>query len=173
MSQEYILWIATAAYALHMIEETMYDWHGWVRRVLKLQAEWNEFYIVNAFVIVLGISCAMVGWRQPAAALIFPAFMLVNAILFHIAPTLVTRIFSPGLFTAVILFVPIGSWAYYGAWRDGVLSTGAVAISGVTGFLLMMFPIVLQKTKRLPFFSQSETADLPHRPAMAVQAVRS
>ncbi len=173
MSHEYVLWIATAAYAVHMIEETMYDWQGWVRRVLKLHSEWNEFYVVNAFVIVLGISCAMVGWRQPAAALVFPAFMLVNAILFHIAPVLVTRIFSPGVFTAVILFMPIGSWAYYGAWRDGVLSTGTVVISGVTGFLLMMFPIVLQKTKRLPFFNQSETADLPHRPAMAAQAVRS
>ncbi|MBC7800739.1 MAG: HXXEE domain-containing protein, partial [Gemmatimonadaceae bacterium] len=65
MAHEYILWIATAAYALHMIEETIYDWHGWVRRVLKLQAEWNEFYMVNGFVIVLGISCAMIGWRQP------------------------------------------------------------------------------------------------------------
>ena len=173
MSQEYILWLATAAYALHMIEETIYDWHGWVRRVLKLEAEWHEFYMVNAFVIVLGISCAMVGWRQPAVALIFPAFMLVNAILFHIVPVLVTRVFSPGLFTAVILFMPIGGWAYYGAWHDGVLSTSAVIITGVVGFLLMMFPIVLQKTKRLPFFRQSETADLPHRPAMAIQAVRS
>ena len=163
MSQEYILWIATAAYAVHMIEETVYDWHGWVRRVLKLQAVWNEFYVVIAFVIVLGISCAMVGWRQPAVALIFPAFMLVNAILFHIAPVLATRIFSPGVITAVTLFLPIGGWAYYGAWRDGVLSTGTVIISGVIGFLLMMFPIVLQKTKRLPFFSQSETADIPLR----------
>ena len=105
----------------------------------------------------------MVGWRQPAVALIFPAFMLVNAILFHIAPVLATRIFSPGVITAVTLFLPIGGWAYYGAWRDGVLSTGTVIISGVIGFLLMMFPIVLQKTKRLPFFTQSETAGLPLR----------
>ena len=172
MSHEYILWIATAAYAVHMIEETMYNWQGWVRRVLKLHSEWNEFYVVNAFVIVLGIYCAMVGWRQPAAALIFPAFMLVNGVLFHITPVLITRIFSPGLFTAVILFLPKGSWAYYGAWHDGVLSTSTVFISGVVGFLLMMFPIVLQLTKRLPFFSQSETANLPHRPVMAAHAVR-
>lgn len=112
MTHEYILRIAIAAYGVHMIEETIYDWHGWVRRVLKLDAEWREFYMVNAFVIVLGISCAMVGWRLPAAALVFPAFMLVNAVLFHIAPVVVTRIFSPGLFTAVILFLPVGFRAY-------------------------------------------------------------
>ncbi len=154
MTHEYILWIATIAYGFHMIEETVYDWHGWVRRVLKLQAEWHEFYMVNAVVIVLGAGCAMVGWRCPTVALIFPAFMVVNALLFHVLPVLVTRIFSPGLFTSLILFLPVTAWLYRGAWQDGVLTTSAVFISSVMGFLLMMFPIVLQKTKRLPFFRQ-------------------
>ena len=63
MTHDYVLWIAIAAYGFHMIEETIYDWHGWVRRVLKLQAEWSEFYMVNAIVFVLALSCAMVGWR--------------------------------------------------------------------------------------------------------------
>ncbi len=154
MFHEYILWIATIAYGVHMMEETIYDWHGWVRRVLKLQAEWSEFYLVNAIVIVFGASSAMIGWRCPAVSLAFAAFMLVNAVLFHIVPVLVTRIFSPGLFTAIVLFLPVGTWVYYGAWQDGVLLTGVAVISGVLGFLLMMFPIVLQKTKRLPFFRQ-------------------
>ncbi len=61
MFHEYILWIATIAYGVHMMEETIYDWHGWVRRVLKLQAEWSEFYLVNAIVIVFGVPSAMIG----------------------------------------------------------------------------------------------------------------
>ena len=154
MSHEYVLWIATAAYALHMVEETVYDWHGWVRRVLKLQAEWHEFYVVNAFVVVLGASCAMVGWRCPEMSLSFPAFMLVNAVLFHIVPAAVTRIFSPGLFTAVGLFLPVAGWAYYGAWQDGALTAAGGVASGVLGFVMMMFPIVLQVTKRRRFFRQ-------------------
>lgn len=158
MTHEYILWVATVAYGFHMIEETVYNWHGWVRRVLKLQAEWNEFYLVNAVVIVLGAGCAMVGWRCPAFALIFPAFMVVNALLFHVLPVLVTRIFSPGLFTALFLFLPVTAWLYRGAWMDGVLTTGAVLISSMTGFLLMLFPIVVQKTKHLPFFRQDSPA---------------
>lgn len=158
MTREYVLWIATAAYGLHMIEETIYNWHDWVRRVLGLQAEWSEFYIVNAIVIVLGVSCAMVGWRKPAAALAFPAFMLVNAVLFHITPVIVTGTYSPGVFTAVALFLPIGTWAYWGAWRDGVLTKQAIVISGVLGFVTMLFPIVLQATKHLPFFSQAVAA---------------
>lgn len=154
MTHEYILWIATIAYAVHMVEETIYDWHGWVRRVLNLSAQWNEFYMVNAFVIVLGIGCAMVGWQQTWVALIFPAFMLVNAIIFHIVPVVVTRIFSPGLFTAVVLFLPVASWTYWGAYQDGVITVWAVVISSILGFLLMLLPIVLQLTKRRPMFSQ-------------------
>jgi len=158
MSHEYVLWIATISYRVHMMEETIYDWHGWVRRVLKLQAEWSEFYLVNAFVIVLGVSCAMIGWCCPAVALSFAAFMLVNAVLFHILPVLLTRIFSPGVITATLIFLPVGAWVYYSAWQDGALSTGAAVISGVLGFVMMLFPIVLQKTKRLPFFCQDSKA---------------
>jgi hypothetical protein len=154
MSREYILWIATISYGLHMLEEYMYDWRGWVGKVLELPVEWNEFYLVNAFVIILGVSCAAIGWRKPEMALSFPAFMLVNATLFHIVPVLLTQIFSPGLFTAVILFLPVALWAYYGAWKDKVLTIKSAAISGVLGFLMMFFPIVLQVTRRLPFFVQ-------------------
>ena len=147
MDHSYLIWIATLIYGVHMLEETMYGWHDWVRNVLKLQAEWNEFYMVNAVVILLGASCAMVGWKSPAFALIFPAFMVVNAILFHIAPVLVTRIFSPGVITAVLLFLPITAWIYYNAYLDGVLNISTVITSSVAGALLMFFPIVLQKTK--------------------------
>lgn len=147
MDHSYLLWIATLIYGVHMLEETMYGWHDWVRKVFKLQAEWNEFYMVNAVVIVLGASCAMVGWRNPAFALTFPAFMVVNAVLFHIVPVLVTRIFSPGVITAVLLFLPVTTWIYYEAYLDGVLSFSTVAVSSVFGGLLMFFPIVLQKTK--------------------------
>ena len=147
MDHSYLIWIATLIYGVHMLEETMYGWHEWVRKVLKLPAEWNEFYMVNAVVIVLGASCAMVGWRNPAFALSFPAFMVVNAILFHIAPVLVTRVFSPGVITAVTLFLPVTAWIYYEAYFDGVLSISSLAISSVSGALLMFFPIVLQKTK--------------------------
>ena len=155
-SHEFVLWVAVIAYGIHMMEETIYDWHGWVRRVMKLPAEWSEFYLVNAFVIVLGASCAMIGWRCPAISLSFLGFMLVNAVLLHITPTLATRIFSPGLITAVVLFLPVCAWGYAAASLDGALSLSAVSISLTLGFVMMMVPLVLQKTKRLAFFRQEE-----------------
>ena len=81
--------------------------------------------------------------------------MLINAVYFHVAPFVVTRKFSPGLVTAVPLFLPLGSGLFYGAHADGVLTTtsglGAIAL----GAALMASPIVMLKLNDKPFFKQN------------------
>src|SRR5688572_27027477 len=132
MSHEVWLWVALAVYAIHILEEFMFDWKNWANHVLGLPVTWADFYVTNAVVVVLGIVAAQVGWRLPAIALAFPALMLINAVIFHIAPFVVTRNFSPGLVTAVLLFLPLGGWLFYGAHADGVLTT----MSGLGAFVL-------------------------------------
>jgi len=103
-----LLWLCVAAYGIHVLEEYVFNWRAWARSVLKLPAEWNDSYITNALVIVLGIVSAMTATQWPILALGFPALMLINAVFFHIAPFLVTRgRFSPGLLSAVLLFLPL------------------------------------------------------------------
>lgn len=147
MTHEYLLWICTACYGVHVLEEYELNWRDWARSVLRLPVEWNSFYVVNALVIVLGVCCAEVGWKQPAFALTYPALMIINATFFHLAPTLGKRVFSPGLVTALILFYPAAGWTYYGAWQDGALSTVVAIASFVLGAALMASPIVLLKVK--------------------------
>jgi hypothetical protein len=158
MSSEYVLWVATAAYGLHILEEYELNWRGWARTVLKLPVDWNAFYVVNALVMVLGVCCAMVGWRRPEFALAFPAVMVVNATIFHVLPVLLTRIYSPGVVTAVLLFYPVAGWAYYGAWLDQALDGWVAASSAVLGALLMACPVVLLKIKHWPVFRFGEPA---------------
>jgi hypothetical protein len=155
MSHSYILWIATVAYALHILEEFAFDWKGWAQAVLKLPVSWSHFAVVNGIVVVLGISCSSVAWSSPAYALCLPALMLINATFFHVLPFLTTRgRWSPGLATAVFLFYPIGIWAYQGAAADGVLSPGVLMGSLVIGALLMASPIAMLKLRLLPYFRQ-------------------
>jgi len=157
MTHAYILWIATVAYALHIVEEYTFDWKGWAANVLKLPVNWVHFAIVNGVVIVLGISCSSVAWSLPAYALSLPALMLINAAFFHVLPFLITKgRFSPGLGTAVLLFFPIGLWAYYGAYLDGVLPTSTLLLSFVLGALLMASPIVMLKLRLRPYFNQNK-----------------
>jgi hypothetical protein len=155
MSHAFILWIATFAYALHIAEEFTFDWKNWATHVLKLPVSWSHFGVVNGIVIVLGISCASVGWRQPEYALCLPALMLINATFFHVMPFVTTRgRFSPGLGTAILLFYPIAIWAYCGAWLDGVLTPAVAILSLVIGAALMASPIVMLKLRLRPYFQQ-------------------
>ncbi|MFO0917697.1 MAG: HXXEE domain-containing protein [Planctomycetaceae bacterium] len=148
MHHEYMLWICTAGYALHVMEEYEFNWRDWARNVLHLPVGWTTFYLANAAVIVLGACCSMVGWREPSFSLSYPALMLINAVCFHFAPTVATRIYSPGLATAVVIFLPAGLWTYYIAWVDGALTISSGLLSLLLGAAIMAYPIVLLKIRQ-------------------------
>lgn len=157
MSLTDLLWVATACYGLHILEEYQLNWRGWARTVLALPVEWSDFYVVNALVIVFGIVAANLAGRLPGLALAFPALMLINASFFHVLPTLRTGgRFSPGLFTAVVLFYPVGIACYWRAAADGTLDIDALLASLVIGAVLMASPIVLLKIKGRPYFRQDK-----------------
>jgi hypothetical protein len=154
MSLTDLLWLATAAYGVHILEEYQLNWRDWARAVIGLPVEWSDFYVTNALVIVFGVVAAnLAAW--PALALTFPALMLINATFFHVLPFARTGgRFSPGLATAVVLFFPIGIACYWRAAADGRLSAGALIGSFILGALLMASPVVLLNIKSRPYFRQ-------------------
>ena len=147
-----MIWLCVAAYGVHALEEFVFDWQNWARHVLHLPAQWSDFYITNALVIVLGIVAAEIAPIWPAIALGFPALMLINATFFHVAPVLWTRgRFSPGLITALLLFFPLGIKTILAAHAGGAALATAFGIGG----LLMAIPIVFLKLKGRPYFDQT------------------
>jgi Protein of unknown function with HXXEE motif len=84
-----------------------------------------------------------VGWRAPAFALALPGGLLINAIFFHVLPSIAARRPNPGCFTAVALYLPIGVWAYVAASDDGVLDAGTLVVSVVLGAVAMASVIVM------------------------------
>jgi hypothetical protein len=153
-NHEIWLWVAIAVYGVHILEEYMLDWKNWANHVMKLPVVWPDFYVTNALVVVLGVVAAAIGWRLPAISLAFPALMVINAVFFHILPFAVTRKYSPGFATAVVLFLPVGLGLFYGAHHDGALSTATLVTAIALGAALMAYPIVLLKLKDKPFFKQ-------------------
>ena len=149
-----LLWLATACYGLHILEEYQLNWRGWARDALGLPVEWSDFYVVNALVIVLGIVAAnLTAW--PGIALGFPALMLINATFFHVLPVIRMKgRFSPGLFTAIVLFYPVAIACYWRAAVDGTLGAGALVGSLLIGAALMASPVVLLLIKDKPYFRQ-------------------
>jgi len=155
MSLSDLMWLAVAAYGVHILEEYQLDWRNWARAVIKLPVEWADFYVVNALVIVLGAVAAILVQSLPAVGLSFPALMLINAVFFHIIPFVRTGgRFSPGLVTAVILFLPLGLGCYWQALHDGTIGAGGIVVSLLIGACLMAAPVVLLSVRGKPYFRQ-------------------
>jgi hypothetical protein len=150
-----LAWLSMAAYSVHILEEYAFDWRNWARQVIGLPVEWSDFYVTNAVVVALGIAQAELASALPLAPLSFSALMLINAALFHVAPFIREKgRFSPGLLTAVALFVPLGITTFALAVSTGQADAGTVIASFVIGGLIMAFPIVMLNVKSKPYFIQ-------------------
>lgn len=152
MSHEWVLWVLLTASALHVVEERGLGWQGWAARELAprigITPSWLDFWATNGLLIVFGVSAAAVGWRAPAFALAFPATCLVNAIFFHLLPSVRENRPNPGLFTALLLYLPIGVWAFLAAADDGVLDAATLIGSALLGALAMVSVVVLLMLQR-------------------------
>lgn len=147
-----MLWLCLFAYGAHVVEEFVFDWKNWAQQVLHLPVRWDDFYVTNCLVIVVGIVAVWIAPEYPAIALGMPGLMLINATFMHIFPFLLKRgRFSPGLITSVLLFWPIGFYTMAAAQPSG----HNVVIALVVGVLLLATPISFIALKQNPYFDQT------------------
>jgi hypothetical protein len=155
MTMTTLAWLGMAAYSAHILEEYTLDWRNWARSILNLPAEWNDFYVTNAVVVALGIAQAMLAPTLPIAVLGYAGLMFINATLMHITPFIRTGgRFSPGLITAVFLFLPVSIATFWTALASGIAGVAEIGLGFVIGGLTLAFPIVMLEVKSRPFFRQ-------------------
>ena len=140
-TSEWTLWVVAASCALHVTEEYFTGWQSWALETLGIVMPTMRFLGANAVLVVVAVCLARVGWRRPTLSLVIPAATLVNAVFFHIVPTVVQGRASPGVFTATLLYVPFSSWAFLGARRDGVPGR-AMAMALVAGTVMMLVVVL-------------------------------
>jgi Protein of unknown function with HXXEE motif len=136
-TSEWTLWVVAVSCALHAEEEYLTGWQRWALQTFGIVMPTMRFFVANAVLVVVALVFARVGWRRPRFSLVIPAATLVNAIFFHILPTIVQSRASPGVYTATLLYVPFSSWALLGARRDGVPGR-AIAVAMAAGTLMMV-----------------------------------
>jgi hypothetical protein len=107
-----LVWLFTPAYLLHLAEEL---WAGegfpvWFARIVGRPLPLNAFLAINAlaFVVLVAGTLAAVrreseGWIAVAVATV----VSINALL-HLTGSVVTRSYSPGLITGIVLYLPLG-----------------------------------------------------------------
>jgi hypothetical protein len=127
-----LAWLLPGAYALHLLEEWVGGFPEWVALVAGGELPRAGFLAINAvaFAAMLMATRAAVarevnGWMGIAIA----SILFVNA-LAHVAGSLVTRSYSPGLVTGVVLYLPLSALVLMRAWLQatpGAFARGVAA----------------------------------------------
>ena len=66
--------------------------------------------------------------------------------------------FSPGLFTAVLFFLPVSIATFWTALAAGIASITEIGLGLLIGGLTLAFPIAMLKVKSWPYFRQDASA---------------
>jgi hypothetical protein len=135
------LLLAPLAYALHHIEEhIIFHFRDWRLRYFP---DNNQLSTETVLAILMAISLvylllhAIRQTRTSAAmAVLFLMSSQVHNAIYHIGGTLMFRDFSPGLITAILLYVPINLIIVRAAIQDGWLKLHQVALLFLGGGLL-------------------------------------
>ncbi len=156
MSLTVLAWLAVGAYALHILEEHVLGWHGWARKTMNLPMEWDAYTTVEVVLLILGAIAAMLAPALPVLALAYAAFLVINVTFFHLLPMIISGgKFSPGIMTGVVLFYPIGYYAYAGT----SLPQNTIIWSVVIGAAIIAWPVLLLKLKEQPYFRAGSSSE--------------
>jgi hypothetical protein len=105
-----LLWLFPVSYAIHIAEEHAFGFTHWAARHLGSTMSARTLLGSNAFGLVLmiaGVRLASRNSRHAWIAVALATAVLLNA-LGHVAGTLASGAYSPGLLTSVVMWLPLG-----------------------------------------------------------------
>jgi hypothetical protein len=126
--------------AIHVAEEYFCGWLAWTAQFVRGVTR-THFVVGNA--LFLALCVAGVVLPDPAFRLSLAALLLWNALV-HLVPTVVRREYSPGVVSALLLYVPLGVHAYAGALHGSMATSRQVIASVPMGLLWMIVPFLYQ-----------------------------
>jgi hypothetical protein len=111
------VWLFPATYLVHIVEEFLAaeGFPAWVSRHAGFDVTVTEFLLVNAVALALMSICSVLVLRRPSflwLGVTVGAIAEVNGAL-HLAASLVTRSYSPGVVSGTVLWIPLGALAIY------------------------------------------------------------
>lgn len=138
-----LLWLLPLAYALHILEEWFAGFPEWVALVVGASLPRTPFVIINAIAMAVMIAAIRTstarednGWMGIAAA----SILFVNAFA-HLLGSTLTRVYSPGLISGVVLYLPIAGLVLLRAWsqaQHGAFARGVAVGIGVHALVFVV-----------------------------------
>lgn len=115
------IWLFPATYLIHAMEEY---WCGegfyrWAARIIGGGMTPSQFIVINSFGLLLMVAGILIFRRTPSVrwlALCFATVVFINGFA-HLTGTIWTKIYSPGLVSGIVLWIPLGAATFYRAWK--------------------------------------------------------
>lgn len=130
---------------VHVLEEYRFGWLAWSRKIIKDVTLWH-FILINTLFILICIIGIIVNEKNLVFSFSIVGLLLLNALI-HIFSSIIARSYTPGLFSAVLLYVPLSTYSCYYALHGKLLSQKELVLTFLIGCLWMIFPFVFQGTR--------------------------
>ena len=133
------VWLLVAA-VLHLIEEYVYPGRflRWLRISVGVAPSVAEAVVINT--LFLGLVASPLFGASLLLSVSVPSLLVANGAL-HVIGTIVTKRYSPGVITSVLLFFPLGTYA--------LLKTPTVSGGILLGIGWMCVPLTVIALRRL------------------------
>jgi len=134
------IFVLCLIYGFHMVEEFTFGFVEWADRYFG-KFDWTQNLIGNfIFFVLLAFGCYLY-YKNPRkylwAGMAGSMWVLSNAFI-HISATLLGNEYSPGLVTAIVLYIPGGLYFIIQWGKQGVLTWKVLALSFVVGAMILM-----------------------------------
>ena len=113
-----LAWLFVPAYAAHILEEWFGGFPEWLALVAGQPLPRDAFVVINTAGLISVIALTRAATRRESRgwmAIGIASLLFANGLL-HILGSMVTGTYSPGLFTSVIFYLPLGQLALLRAW---------------------------------------------------------
>jgi hypothetical protein len=125
---------------VHVGEEFFFDWVHWAGQFVP-GVTVAQFVFWNAAFLALCIAGIALPWVVFRLSL---AWLVILNTWIHLAPSLVFWQYSPGLVSALVLYLPVGVFVYAVAYRRAFATPREILLSVPLGAAWMAVPFVYQ-----------------------------
>jgi VIT1/CCC1 family predicted Fe2+/Mn2+ transporter len=138
--ENWISWTIVGASLIHICEEY---YGGWIRWVQKYATGVTSLHFVAVNFVFVCLCIAASTSNSLLAKLSIASLIFINSCI-HIVPTIFFKHYSPGIWSAIVLYLPLSFLSFYSAWNNGNLSIQNTLLAVLIGLLIMAFPITAQ-----------------------------
>lgn len=138
----WIFWLIVGAAVVHVAEEYWAGWVEWVGQIVP-GVTMAQFAVVNLLFLLLCVGAAIAPSGSVILRLSVASLLFVN-VPFHLVPAIAMRAYSPGLVSALLLYVPLAAYAWYLYVRSGLLTMANTVAAALLGLLWMGLPLAFQ-----------------------------